>query len=149
MNFPLAEQWIKDTLARCDGRVVEANVEPTIQPSFVIGPSVFRAPPEQVRAPPPMLTPPPMGDRLGELVDMVWVNADDAKDAIAEVRLQFKADAWGGVRMSLRREAAGLVARILVDDAAQRRHMEPHAEALKAHLIERGMKVVDVMVVVA
>jgi hypothetical protein len=140
--YPLTEAWIADVLAT-------ATTATTTPVMFVVGPSVLRAPVAQVRAPVAPAVAEPGIDRLGELVDMVWVSADDADDAIPEVRLQFKTDAWGGVRLTLRREAHGLVGRILVDDVAQRREMEPHADALRDHLQARGMKVVAVTVVVS
>ena len=80
---------------------------------------------------------------LGELVDMVLVGADEAKSGRPEVHLQFKSDVIGGLHLRLEKTDAGLHASFLVKDAATRRAVADHVDALVAHLRARGFAVVE------
>ena len=120
---------------------------------FRVGSAVFRAPPPR-RAPPP----PPRASRdssagsgddddvddlLGELTDMMLVGAGEADSGHAEVHLQFKSDVFGGLHLRLIKKPEGLVAVFHVPDAATRRAVAAHVDALVARLRDKGFVVVD------
>lgn len=121
------------------------------QAAFRVGPGVLRPPPAVARQTPPSSTLsssslaelPDTGEMLGELVDMVLVGADEAKSGRPEVHLQFKSDVIGGLHLRLEKTDAGLHASFLVKDAATRRAVADHVDALVAHLRARGFAVVD------
>ena len=120
---------------------------------FRVGSAVFRAPPP-LRAPPPTRAVVNAGDDgdgaddevddlLGELTDMMLVGAGDADSGHAEVHLQFKSDVFGGLHLRLIKKPEGLVAVFHVDDAATRRAVAAHVDALVARLRDKGFVVVD------
>jgi hypothetical protein len=78
---------------------------------------------------------------LGELTDMLLVGADDADSGLPEVHLQFKSDVVGGLHLRLVKKPEGLSAVFMVKDAATRREVAAHVDALVAHLRERGFSV--------
>lgn len=80
---------------------------------------------------------------LGELTDMLLVGADDADSGLPEVHLQFKSDVVGGLHLRLVKKPEGLSAVFLVKDAATRREVAAHVDALVAHLRERGFSVLE------
>jgi hypothetical protein len=80
-------------------------------------------------------------DLLGELVDMVLVGADDSQSHLPEVHLQFKADVFGGLHLRLQKAPEGLIACFTVQDAAARRAVVGHLDALVARLRDRGFAV--------
>lgn len=120
---------------------------------FRVGPGVLRAPPPAVRKPRGGIDGDggvhddsggdSDGDLLGELTDMVLVGADDAQSGRAEVHLQFKAEIFGGLHLRLVKEPAGLVATFVVKDAASRRAVADHVDALVARLRGRGFAVLS------
>ncbi len=119
---------------------------------FRVGPGVLRAPPPAVRKPrdPVSVDDDHDGDGgdvdadlLGELTDMVLVGADDAASGRAEVHLQFKAEVFGGLHLRMVKEPAGLVATFVVKDAASRRAVADHVDALVSRLRARGFAVLS------
>ena len=72
---------------------------------------------------------------------MVLVGADDAGSGRPEVHLQFKSDVIGGLHLRLVRNDDSLQARFVVKDAATRRAVADHVDALVAHLRARGFAV--------
>lgn len=80
---------------------------------------------------------------LGELTDMLLVGADDADSGLPEVHLQFKSDVVGGLHLRLVKKPEGLSAVFMVKDAATRREVAAHVDALVAHLRERGFSVLE------
>jgi hypothetical protein len=118
---------------------------------FRVGPGVLRPPPALARplspsatmatTTPPSGPAPQTGELLGELVDMVLVGADDAGSGRPEVHLQFKSDVIGGLHLRLVRNDDSLQARFVVNDAATRRAVADHVDALVAHLRARGFAV--------
>jgi hypothetical protein len=127
------------------------------QAAFRVGPGVLRPPPVVARQTPPSSPSsassssqvPDTGEMLGELVDMVLVGADEAKSGRPEVHLQFKSDVIGGLHLRLEKTDAGLHASFLVKDAATRRAVATHVDALVAHLRARGFAVVEARLDVA
>jgi hypothetical protein len=127
--------------------------------AFRVGPGVLRPPPVVARHAPPSSSSsssasstseaPDTGEMLGELVDMVLVGADEAKSGRPEVHLQFKSDVIGGLHLRLEKTDAGLHASFLVKDAATRRAVATHVDALVAHLRARGFAVVEARLDVA
>jgi hypothetical protein len=144
-RYPLAVAALHELL----GRGVSATTPGTSAlATFRLGPSVLRAPPA-VRARPEPGGEFPIdgdddgdtGDLLGELVDMVLVGADDSDSRHPEVHLQFKAEVLGGLHLRLQKTPDGLVATFHVADAAARRAVIDHVDALLAHLQERGFSI--------
>lgn len=80
-------------------------------------------------------------EMLGELVDMVFVSADEAAGGNAEVHLVFKAEVLGGLHMKLVKLPDGMHATFIVDDAAARRAVSDNIDGLVAHLKERGFTI--------
>jgi len=129
------------------------------QAAFRVGPGVLRPPPVVARHAPPSSSSsssasspsevPDTGEMLGELVDMVLVGADEARSGRPEVHLQFKSDVIGGLHLRLEKTDAGLHASFLVKDAATRRAVATHVDALVAHLRARGFAVVEARLDVA
>ncbi|OGQ18165.1 MAG: hypothetical protein A2138_27415 [Deltaproteobacteria bacterium RBG_16_71_12] len=79
---------------------------------------------------------------LGELVDMVFVSADDeASSGRHEVHLVFKAEVLGGLHLKLVRQPDGMHATFVVEDAAARRAVAAHVDDLVRHLRDRGITV--------
>jgi hypothetical protein len=126
---------------------------------FRVGAAVFRAPPPR-RAPPPSTrasidagktesSDDDVDDLLGELTDMMLVGAGDADSGHAEVHLQFKSDVFGGLHLRLIKKPEGLVAVFLVNDAATRRAVAAHVDALVARLRDKGFVVVEARLEVA
>jgi hypothetical protein len=125
---------------------------PTVLGPTVLGPPILRPPPELFRRAPrgaarPALDEPDAPDRrtedlLGELVDMVFVSADDAAGSAAEVHLVFKAEVLGGLHLRLQKRAEGMHATFLVEDSAARRAVLDHADGLVRHLRDRGFSLV-------
>ncbi len=119
-----------------------------------MGPAVLRAPPDIARqaagaAPAALedggdLAPPPPGteEMLGELVDMVFVSAEESSSGGHEVHLVFKAEVLGGLHMKLKRTPEGMHATFVVEDAAARRAVHDHVDGLVAHLKERGFTII-------
>ena len=127
---------------------------------FRVGPGVLRPPPAVARQAPSSSSSsspsssspteaPDTGAMLGELVDTVLVGADEAKSGRPEVHLQFKSDVIGGLHLRLEKTDAGLHASFLVKDAATRRAVADHVDALVAHLRGRGFAVVEARLEVA
>ncbi len=113
---------------------------------FAIGPAVLRQPPERVTASPavPLDDEPasPTDELLGELVDMVFVSADDQQGSgRPEVHLVFKAEVLGGLHLKLVHTPEGMHATFVVDDAAARRAVAAHVDDLVRHLRDRGFAV--------
>lgn len=119
--------------------------------AFAVGPAVLRAPPPVMRrggdaARPRKLDESLEGggsteEMLGELVDMVFVSADEAQGGNAEVHLVFKAEVLGGLHMKLVKLTDGMHATFMVDDAAARRAVSDNVDGLVAHLKERGFSI--------
>ena len=141
-ELPLSTATLKRLLAEAGALDGAATTTP-----FRLGPSVLRAPPPGVRRPDAPADvrgdddddgAPETADLLGELLDMVLVGADDADSGLPEVHLQFKASVFGGLHLRMVKRAGGLDATFLVKDAAARRYVSDHVDALVAHLKERG-----------
>lgn len=133
-----------------------------------LGPSILRPPPDVARPPAPPVRHLEEGaaagsdgdarteDLLGELVDMVFVSADDLEgegrgggpgdegrgSGQHEVHLVFKAEVLGGLHLRLQKTSEGMHATFVVEDAAARRAVLDHADGLVRHLRERGFRVV-------
>lgn len=115
---------------------------------FSVGAAVFRPPPDVVRSTvkPRKLDESLEGEGvteeiLGELVDMVFVSADESTSNNAEVHLVFKAEVLGGLHMKLVRMPDGMHATFIVEDANARREVANHVDDLVAHLKGRGFSV--------
>jgi hypothetical protein len=118
---------------------------------FSVGPSVLRPPPPVMRRASDASRPRKLDaslegegsteEMLGELVDMVFVSADEAQGGNAEVHLVFKAEVLGGLHMKLVKLADGMHATFVVDDAAARRAVSDNVDGLVAHLRERGFSI--------
>ncbi|MBI1944406.1 MAG: flagellar hook-length control protein FliK [Deltaproteobacteria bacterium] len=119
---------------------------------FAIGPAVLREPPPRAEPMPvgaplagPSSSGTPVGgteELLGELVDMVFVSADDdAGSGRHEVRLVFKAEVLGGLHLRLVHMPDGMHATFVVEDAAARRAVAAHVDDLVRHLLARGFVV--------
>jgi hypothetical protein len=155
----------KTRYPRCSAvleRLLSSSSERSSLPhaAFRVGPGVLRPPPVVARHAPPSSSSssssasstseaPDTGEMLGELVDMVLVGADEAKSGRPEVHLQFKSDVIGGLHLRLEKTDAGLHASFLVKDAATRRAVATHVDALVAHLRARGFAVVEARLDVA
>jgi hypothetical protein len=145
-EFPIAVATLRALLAE-----KEATTTTTTAPaSFRLGPAVLRPPPSTVRKPVIEAAgddddddAPETADLLGELLDMVLVGADDADSGLPEVHLQFKASVFGGLHMKLVKRPEGLAATFIVADAAARRSVADHVDALVVHLRERGFALVS------
>jgi hypothetical protein len=147
------ERYPKNVAALAALLAARAAPAPPTAP-FRVGSAVFRAPPP-LRAPPPSTRgsidagktdgsdDDDVDDLLGELTDMLLVGAGDADSGHAEVHLQFKSDVFGGLHLRLIKKPEGLVAVFLVDDAATRRAVAAHVDALVARLRDKGFVVVD------
>ncbi len=138
--MPLATATLKQLLS-------ERTTAATTTAPFRLGPAVLRAPPAAVRRPEAVTVrvddDPATADLLGELLDMVLVGADDADSGLPEVHLQFKASVFGGLHLQLVKRSAGLEATFIVADAAARRAVAEHVDALVARLRERGFSVLS------
>lgn len=131
------------------------SVVPSSIAAFRVGPGVLRAPAPVARRSGRAAdgddddTGPDDGDErdtralLGELTDMLLVGADDADSGLPEVHLQFKSDVVGGLHLRLVKKPEGLCAVFMVKDAATRREVAAHVDALVAHLRERGFSVLE------
>lgn len=114
---------------------------------FAIGPSVLRQPPERPAVPTPAVpldAPGTTGteEMLGELVDMVFVSADDeAGSGRHEVHLVFKAEVLGGLHLKLVKMPDGMHATFVVEDATARRAVVSHIDELVLHLRARGFTI--------
>lgn len=141
-RYPLAAEALRLLLGRGD------TATSALPASFRLGPSVLRAPPavrsraEAAEADEGDDDVDDAGDLLGELVDMVLVGADDSDSRVPEVHLQFKADVFGGLHLRLQKAPEGLVATFSVADAAARRAVVDHVDALLVRLRERGFAIV-------
>lgn len=134
-----------------------AGVQAPAGPGFTVGPAVLRAPPEVVLAPHARAR--PLDDArgeetteamLGELVDLVFVGADDVgAQGHPEVHLVFKAEVLGGLHLRLRKMPDGMHATFVVEDAAARRAVIDHIDGLIAHLKGRGFTIASHRVDVA
>ena len=141
-------------------RLLLAGARPsTSLAPFAVGSSVLRAPPEVALPPAPRAQPLATDDArgqgatdemLGELVDMVFVGADQAAGAgHAEVHLVFKAEVLGGLHLRLVKMPDGMHATFVVDDAAARRAVVDHVDELIAHLQGRGFTIASHRVEIA
>jgi hypothetical protein len=142
-----------DRYPRCRAALQRLLQTSTTPPSlatgrFRVGPAVLRPPPAVARpasiAKGPPTAPsdtPATSALLGDLVDMVLVGADDTGSGRPEVHLQFKSDVLGGLHLRLEKRDDGLHARFVVDDAATRRAVADHVDALVEHLRSRGFAV--------
>jgi hypothetical protein len=142
-RYPVAVAALQALLGRGEATTTTS----TTLSSFRLGPSVLRAPPA-VRARVDVDhdagssdDEDDTGDLLGELVDMVLVGADDSDSRHPEVHLQFKADVFGGLHLRLQKTPEGLVASFHVADAAARRAVVDHVDALLARLKQRGFAI--------
>ena len=130
----------------------------TTTTTFRVGPGVLRAPAPRARRAPVADGHEPVapgrgddddgggrdtGALLGELTDMMLVGADDADSGRPEIHLQFKSDVVGGLQLRLVKKPEGLSAVFIVKDAATRRAVVGHVDALVARLRERGFTVVE------
>ena len=112
---------------------------------FVVGPAVLRAPPEVARpavdVPDAFEDAPPSAtdEMLGELVDMVFVSAEESGHH--EVHLVFKAEVLGGLHLRLRKMPDGMHATFVVEDASARRAVADHVDGLIDHLKGRGFSI--------
>ncbi|MCC7072293.1 MAG: hypothetical protein IT383_13275 [Deltaproteobacteria bacterium] len=129
-------------------RLLRSAPEPAAAPlaPFAIGPAVLRQPPARVATTTggPLDAAPqnPTDELLGELVDMVFVSADDEQaDGAPEVRLVFKAEVLGGLHLRLVRRPEGMHAIFIVEDAAARRAVAAHVDDVVRHLRDRGFSV--------
>lgn len=122
-----------------------------------VGPGILRPPPVVQRHPSTRKAPAPerparetrTEDLLGELVDLVFVSADDARSGHHEVHLVFKADVLGGLHLRLQKSPEGMRATFTVEDAAARRAVNEHIDGIIRHLVERGFKIIDHAVEIA
>lgn len=142
-DLPLATATLKLLLAERGGPSTTTATTP-----FRLGPAVLRAPPSTIRRPEISSDDDDDDDRdtadlLGELLDMVLVGADDADSGLPEVHLQFKASVFGGLHLRLVKRADGLAATFIVADAAARRAVADHVDALVVRLQERGFSLVS------
>ena len=141
-RYPLAKATLERLLCQAP-----AGQEPPPLTGFSIGPAVLRPPPERaaVGAAGPSLdapTEPRTEEMLVELVDMVFVSADDeAASGRHEVHLVFKAEVLGGLHLKLVRMPDGMHATFVVEDAAARRAVVAHVDDLVRHLRERGFTI--------
>lgn len=114
---------------------------------FAIGPAVLRQPPVRTELPAaaePLDAPAATGteEMLGELVDMVFVSADDeAGSGRHEVHLVFKAEVLGGLHLKLVKMPDGMHATFVVEDATARRAVVSHIDELVSHLRARGFTI--------
>ena len=135
-----------------------ATTATTATATFRVGPGVLRAPAPLARRAPVADGHDPVADGrgddddggrsapgalLGELTDMMLVGADDADSGRPEIHLQFKSDVVGGLQLRLVKKPEGLSAVFIVKDAATRRAVVGHVDALVARLRERGFTVVE------
>jgi hypothetical protein len=117
--------------------------------NFTLGPSVLRAPPSKVSTPEPIdLEPqseePGTDEMLGELVDMVFVGADEeGSSGHPEVHLVFKAEVLGGLHLRLRKMPDGMHATFVVEDSAAKRAVASHIDDLIGHLRSRGFQIAN------
>lgn len=141
-RYPLARATLERLL-----RAAPAGRAPAPLTGFAIGPTVLRAPrePSRIDTPGPSIdapTEPDTDGMLGELVDMVFVSADDeAASGRHEVHLVFKAEVLGGLHLKLVRQPDGMHATFVVEDAAARRSVAAHIDDLVRHLRERGFTI--------
>jgi hypothetical protein len=130
---------------------VDARTSPAPAAAFTLGPAVLRAPPAIARGSDDDLAGLDLEPRipneggatdemLGELVDMVFVSAED-NGGQHEVHLVFKAEVLGGLHLRLRKQADGMHATFVVEDAAARRAVSDHVDGLVAHLKGRGFTI--------
>ena len=118
---------------------------------FTLGPAVLRAPPELALPAPARARAQPLlaardddstQELLGELVDMVFVGADEeGAHGHPEVHLMFKAEVLGGLHLRLVKMPDGMHATFVVEDAAARRAVIDHVDGLVAHLKGRGFAI--------
>jgi hypothetical protein len=148
-RYPLAlaalERLLGSRAARPRGDVDEASDAP-----FAVGPGILRPPPEVQRRARPAARPLEEGapvdvdteEMLGELVDMVFVSADDdAGSGHPEVHLVFKAEVLGGLHLKLVKKSDGMHATFIVEDAAARRAVLASVDGIVTHLKGRGFAV--------
>lgn len=146
-RYPQAEAALERLLGAAPGK---ARPAAPLQP-FAIGPAVLQRPPERVELP---VEAEPLGvpgddaedgateELLGELVDMVFVSADDeAAQGHHEVHLVFKAEVLGGLHLKLVKMPDGMHATFVVEDAAARRAVASHLDDLVLHLRGRGFTI--------
>lgn len=136
-----------------------ASAGPLPAGPFAVGPAVLRAPPPVARragGPPRRLeealsgeSAPVTEEMLGELVDMVFVSADEARGGHAEVHLVFKAEVLGGLHLRLVKMPDGMHATFVVEDAAARRAVVDHVDELVRHLQARGFTIAQHRVEIA
>ncbi|MCC7111876.1 MAG: flagellar hook-length control protein FliK [Deltaproteobacteria bacterium] len=149
-RYPLAEGALDRLLSAAPA---PARAAAPLEP-FAIGPAVLQRPPERTERP---ADPEPLGvptdpgpdggsgateELLGELVDMVFVSADDeAARGHHEVHLVFKAEVLGGLHLKLVKMPDGMHATFVVEDAAARRAVASHLDDLVLHLRGRGFTI--------
>ena len=138
------------TLARL--LAARSSSSPSATAAFRIGPGVLRAPPRAAR---PAVdaeaavidadhdATPGVDDMLGELTDMLLVGADEGKSGHPEVHLQFKSDVFGGLHLRLVKKPEGFSAVFVVDDAATRRAVANHVDALVQRLRDKGFTIAE------
>ena len=139
-RYPLAKALL-DRMLAARGKAAPWSTAP-----FAIGPAVLRAPTEVALAPSPPAR--PFGEidsteeMLGELVDMVFVGADEpGAGGHPEVHLVFKAEVLGGLHLRLVKMPDGMHATFVVENAAARRAVVDHVDGLVDHLKGRGISI--------
>ena len=155
-RYPLNTATLALLLAeRSSSSSSTAPLSPT---AFRIGPGVLRAPPKSARPAAVAVaakdddhddSAPDVDDMLGELTDMLLVGADEGKSGHPEVHLQFKSDVFGGLHLRLVKKPEGFSAVFLVDDAATRRAVADHVDALVQRLRDKGFSVIEARLDVA
>jgi len=130
--------------------LAERSSPSTSTAAFRIGPGVLRAPPRAARPAVDVAVvennddaAPDVDDMLGELTDMLLVGADEGKSGHPEVHLQFKSDVFGGLHLRLVKKPAGFSAVFVVDDAATRRAVADHVDALVQRLRDKGFTIAE------
>lgn len=148
-RYPIASAALDRLLGTAPSKAGDAGEGAPALRTFSLGPSVLRAPPERVAAPEAIdLEPRTEGlateEMLGELVDMVFVGADEeGSSGHPEVHLVFKAEVLGGLHLRLRKLPDGMHATFVVEDSAARRAVADHIEGLVAHLRGRGFHIAN------
>ncbi len=144
-RYPLCRSVLTQLLAEREGDAAATTT------AFRIGPGVLRAPPPRVVR--PATSAPPardddsadggrdVDDMLGELTDMLLVGANEGKSGHPEVHLQFKSHVFGGLHLRLVKKPEGFSAVFVAEDAATRRAVAGHVDALVDHLRARGFTI--------
>ena len=148
-KYPLARAALERLGAAVRDPAQLASAPAPVTTSFTVGNAVFRPPPPVARPPGAPDAPDALEDSepsttdamLGELVDMVFVSAEE-NNGQHEVHLVFKAEVLGGPHLKLVKKSDGMHASFVVEDEAARRAVIDYVEELVAHLKTRGFTIV-------